>query len=254
MDRRRRAPLNHLEIDFPVAEFRSPVRLLLHAARLFVARFGAIAAFTLAVFLPGKLLLQAICELFDISIGGILSYVLLEVSDLVLGALAVPAVVYALVAAQRTGRTPPLGECFRWGRRQWSKTVWNRFKVEVTVMLWGALLVIPGVIAMVRLMFTDIVVAIEADLEPDPMGRSRSLAQGRRWRIFFVLAPLMLLDMAATFLILDRIPDATGSRILFAAGDSVLNVMAQLTTVAALLMYQGFSVPGGKPRNYTRGA
>ena len=229
----------YLEIKFPVEAFVSPARLLLQTVRLFAARFGLIAAVTLAVFLPGKLLLQFVCEMADIPTGGILAYALLEISDLILGALAVPAVVYGLVA----GRDPAMTECFRWGRRQWTKTLWNKFKVEITVMLWGALLVIPGIIAMVRLIFTDIIVAVEADREPDPMARSRDLSQGRRWRIFLVLAPLMLADMAANFLILDRIPGATNSRILFAAADSILNVLGQLTTVAALLMYLGLRSP-----------
>jgi len=234
---------NHLEVHFRAAPFDSAGRVLVQAVRLFVSRFGLIAAITLAVFLPGKLLLQFVCEVLDIPMGGILSYVLLEISDLVLGALAVPAVVFGLAVS-----APSMAECFRWGRRQWGKTLWNKFKVEITVMLWGALLVIPGVIAMIRLIFTDIVVAIEADLEPDPMSRSRSLSQGHRWRIFLVLAPMMLLDMAATFLILDRIPGATDSRILFAVGDSVLNVLAQLTTVAAMLMYLGLLAPAGKTK------
>jgi hypothetical protein len=70
------------------------------------------------------------------------------------------------------------------------------------------------------------------------MQRSRQLAQGRWWRLFAVLAPIGLLNMAAMFVILDR-PGIVESRILFAAADSVLNVFAQLTTVAALLMYLG---------------
>jgi hypothetical protein len=69
-----------------------------------------------------------------------------------------------------------------------------------------------------------------------------------------VLAPMMLADMAATFLILDRIPGATDSRILFAAADSVLNVLAQLTTVAALLMYLGLLPPKRKSQSHTRAA
>ena len=232
----------HIAIDFPVEPFDSPARLLWRSLRLFVSRLGFLATVTLAVFLPGKLALQFACYVMDVPMGGILSYLLLEVSDLVLGALAVPAAVYGLVGVFRAGRTPSLGECLRWGRRQWGKTLWNRFKVEVTVMLWGALLVIPGIIAMIRLIFTDVIVAIQADRESDPMGSSRELSQGLRWRILLVLAPMMLFDMAATFLILDRIPGATDSRVLFAIGDSVLNVTGQLTTVAVLLMYLGLMV------------
>jgi hypothetical protein len=235
-----------LEIDFPTEPFAAPLPVLLRAFRLYLSNFTWIAALTLAVFLPGKLLLQFICEVTDVPPGGMLSYALLEISDLVLSALVVPALVYGLISVMRTGRAPAMAECLRWGRRQYAKTLWNKIKVEITIMLWGALLVIPGIIATIRLVFTDIVVAVEADLETDPMARSRELTRGRRWRVFLVLAPMMLLDLAATFLILDRIPGATDSRLLFAAADATLNVLAQLTTVAALLMYLGLLPPAKK--------
>jgi hypothetical protein len=98
---------------------------------------------------------------------------------------------------------------------------------------------IPGVVAMIRLIFTDVVVAVEADLEHDILGRSTKLAQGRRWRIFFVLLPMLILDLAAMFLVLDRVQSVTHSRAAFAIADSVLAVGGQLTTVATLLMYLG---------------
>jgi hypothetical protein len=90
---------------------------------------------------------------------------------------------------------------------------------------------------MVRLTFVDVVVAVEADLEHDVLGRSTKLAHGRRWRIFFVLLPLLALNLAA-FLALDRV-GAASSRVAFAIADSVLAVAGQVATVAALLMYLG---------------
>ena len=108
-----------------------------------------------------------------------------------LSALVIPAVVYGLVAKFRGGQTAPVRESLRWGRRQWGKTLWNMFKVEVTVALWGLLLVIPGLVAMVRLIFADVIVAIEADRETEVLARSRVLSKGHGWRIFLVLLPLM---------------------------------------------------------------
>jgi small-conductance mechanosensitive channel len=99
--------------------------------------------------------------------------------------------------------------------------------------------VIPGIVAMVRLIFVDVIVAVDADLEDDVLGRSRKLAQGRRWRIFLVLLPMLILDLAAMFLVLDRVQAVTHSRAAFAIADSVLAVAGQLTTVAVLLMYLG---------------
>src|SRR5262252_9553425 len=92
----------HIEIDFPVEPFTSPVRILIRSLRLFASNLGSVAAITLAIFLPGKLLLQFACYVMDVPTGGILSYVFLEISDLVLGALAVPAVVYLLIGRLRS--------------------------------------------------------------------------------------------------------------------------------------------------------
>jgi hypothetical protein len=180
-----------------------------------------------------------VCYLLDVPFEGVLSYLVLAVSDLVLSALVVPTIVYGLVQRFRTGRPAPLGESMRWGRRQWTKTLANKIKVEITITLWGALLVIPGVVAMVRLIFADVIVAVEADLERDVLPRSSKLAQGRRWRIFLVLLPMLILDLAATFLVLDRVQGVMRSRVAFAIADSILAVAGQLTTVAALLMYLG---------------
>jgi hypothetical protein len=229
----------HLEIDFPTQPFDSPLALLRESIRVFFSNLPFLAAATLVIYLPGKLATQFLCYLLDIPFAGLLSYFILEIGDLLLSALVVPAIVYGLVQRFRTGRPPALRESLRWGRRQFIKTLANKIKVEITITLWGTLLVIPGIVAMVRLIFADVVVAVEADLEPEVLGRSTRLAQGRRWRIFFVLLPLLMLDLAAMFLVLDRVQSVTHSRAAFAIADSVLAVGAQLATVAALLMYLG---------------
>ena len=229
----------YLEIDFPTQPFASPLPLLRDSIRVFFANLPFLAAATLVIYLPGKLATQLLCYLLDVPFEGVLSYFFLLISDLLLSALVVPAIVYGLVHRFRKGQPPSLAESLRWGRRQWLKTLANKIKVEITITLWGALLVIPGIVAMVRLIFVDVIVAIDADLEHDVLGRSRKLAQGRRWRIFFVLLPMLILDLAAMFLVLDRVQAVTHSRAAFAIADSVLAVGGQLTTVAALLMYLG---------------
>ena len=229
----------YLEIDFSTQPFDSPLGLLRDAIRVFFSNLLFLATVTLAVYLPGKLAVQFLCYLLDVPFEGILSYFVLEISDLLLSALVIPAIVYGLFQRFRAGRAAPIGECLRWGRRQWLKCLANLVKVEITITLWSALLVIPGIVAMVRLIFAGTIVAVEGDLEGDVLGRSTKLAQGRRWRIFFALLPLVILDLAATFLVLDRVQAATHSRTAFALADSLLAVAGQLTTVAVLLMYLG---------------
>jgi hypothetical protein len=162
---------------------------------------------------------------------------------MVLGALAIPAAIYGLVAKFRGGRTAPVGESLRWGRRQWGKTLWNLFKVEVTVALWGALLVVPGLVAMVRLIFADAIVAIEGDRETEVLARSRVLSKGHGWRIFLVLLPLMAAGLVGSFVVLGALQDAAYSRVAIALADSVISVGGQWTTVAVLLMYLGVANP-----------
>ena len=229
----------HLEIDFPTEPFHSAFRLLLHSAVLFFANLRFLAAVTLLVYLPAKLALQFVLYALNVPAGGMVTYLALDLSDLVLSALAIPAVVYGLVARFRSGQTASVRESLRWGRRQWGKTLWNLFKVEVTVALWGALLEIPGLVAMVRLVFAGAIVAIEADRETEVLARSRILSRGHGWRIFLVLLPLMAASLVGTFLILGAFEEAGYSRVVMAVADSVLSVGGQFTTVAVLLMYLG---------------
>jgi len=233
----------HLEIDFPTEPFHSPFRLLLRSAVIFFANLRFLAAVTLVVFLPGKLALQFVLYALKVPTGGMVSYLALDLSDLVLGALAIPAAIYGLVAKFRGGHTASLRESLRWGRRQCGKTLWNTFKVEVTVALWGALLVIPGLVAMVRLIFADAIVAIEADRETEVLARSRVLAKGHGWRIFVVLLPYMVGSLVGSFLVLGAFEEAAHSRVVLALADSVLSVAGQWTTVAVLLMYLGVAKP-----------
>src|SRR5580765_6306221 len=138
----------YLEIDFPHAPFTSPLPLLRDSIRVFFADLPFLAAATIVIYLPGKLATQFLCYLLDIPFEGVLSYFFLLISDLILRALVVPAIVYELVHRLRKGRSPSLAESLRWGRRQWLKTLANKVKVEITITLWGALLVIPGIVAM----------------------------------------------------------------------------------------------------------
>ena len=228
-----------LEIDFPTEPFHSAFRLLVRSAVLFFANLRFLAAVTLLVYLPAKLALHFVLYLLDVPTSGMLAYLAVDLSDLFLSALVIPAVVYGLVAKFRGGQTAPLRESLRWGRRQSGKTLWNMFKVEVTVALWAALLLIPGLVAMVRLVFADVIVAIEADRETEVLARSRVLSKGHAWRIFFVLLPLMAASLVGSFLILGAFEKAADSRVVMAVADSLLSVGGQFTTVAVLLMYLG---------------
>jgi hypothetical protein len=235
----------YLEVDFPSEQFDSAWKLLHHSARVYFSNFRFLAILTLVVFLPAKLALQLVSYWLDVPKGGVGAYLTMDLSDLVLGALAVPAAIYGLLERLRTGKAAPLGRSLRWGRRQWAKTLWNKVKVEITVTLWGALFLVPGIVAMVRLIFTDAIVAVEADRETAVLDRSRELGRGLGWRIFAVLVPVLLVEFAGTFLALDAAGGAAASRPVIALVDSLLSVGGQWSTVIVLLMYLGL-VPAVK--------
>src|SRR5262249_34191587 len=114
--------------------------------------------------------------------------------------------------------------------------------------LYGALLIIPGLIAMVRLAFVPAIVAVEGEHETTPLERSRELARGRTWRIAVVLLPLALIDLAANFLLLGKIKDVDSSRVLFIPAEVGIAIVGQLSTVAVLLMYLGLTEPRAPQR------
>jgi hypothetical protein len=216
--------------------FDSAPRLLGRSAAFFFVNLPVLAALTLAVMIPGNLLVQGLCYLLDVPADGILSYVLLEIGDLVFGAFAAGAVIYSVAGKLRTGRAPALAESLRWGRRIWLRMLWNEFKMEITVGLWSLLIFIPGLMALVRLFLVLPVAALETD-EADALRRSEELTRGIRWRIFFVALPLVVIDLFGSFVILDALPGAGHSRLLLALADSALAVAGQWTTVAAVLIY-----------------
>jgi hypothetical protein len=217
--------------------FDSAPRLLGRSARVFVRNLPFLAAVSLAVFIPGKLLFQLAGYLLDIAPEGIASYLLMDFSDLVLGSLTIPAAIYGLTAQKGVGAS------LRRGRKLWARMFWTRLKVEITVALWALLLFVPGLVAMVKLAVTEPIVVLEPD-EPEPLSRSRELTEGRRWRVFWVALPLVLLDFGGSFVVLSALPGVAHSRWLLALSDSVMAVVGMWTTVAGLMMYLGLTDAG----------
>ena len=224
----------YLTIDFAAEPFHSAPKLLARSAALYFWNLPRVAAITLIVFLPAKLALEWLSRALEMPENDVWPYALSAASDLVLGALAAPAVVYLLIGRLRTGRPPGIGASLRWGWRLWRKSLWNTFKMEVTVALWTLLLIVPGVVAMVRLAFTEVVVGVEGNRAGDVLGRSRELSAGRGWRIFFVVAALGLVELLAWGAVLRL-------RLGMALTDSLLAVVSQWSTAAALLMYLGIT-------------
>ena len=230
----------YLEIDFRAEPFVSIGGLLLRATHLFFANLPFLTGVTLAVLLPGKLVLQLVCAGFDLPAEGVASYLVMDFGDLVFSALVMPAAIYGLVLHLRSGKPSPAGEALRWGRRQWGKSLWNQFKAEITIMLWGALLIVPGIVAMIKLIFVETIVAIEADRENEVLQRSRELTAGRRWRIFVALLPALPISLAHMYAGLRALQY---SRWLMVPVDGLLSVLDHWMTAVVLLIYMSLVSP-----------
>jgi hypothetical protein len=235
-----------------VPPFDSAPRLLGRSAAVFCSNLPFLAGLTLAVSIPGNLLVQFAGYVLNVPAEGILSYFFLEIGDMVFGAWAAASVIYAVTAKARDGRLPGFAESLGWGRRRWGAMLWNDFKVEITVGLRLLLLVVPGAIAAVRLALVEPVVALEGGSATDPLRRSEELTEGIRWRVFWVLAPLALAGLVGNYAVLGALPGAGHSRLLLALADSALAVLAQWTTVAALLMYLGITASRASSRESRR--
>ena len=98
---------------------------------------------------------------------------------------------------------------------------------------------VPGVVAMMKLIFTDIIVAIEADRESEVLQRSRTLSEGHRWRIFGALLPALPLSLVQTLATLSALQY---SRLAMVPVDSLFEVLGQWMTVVILLIYLGLPV------------
>jgi hypothetical protein len=181
-----------------------------------------------------------LCAALDLAPDGVASSLLTDAGDLVFGALVAPAIVYGLITKLRSGKTPSVGESLRWGRWLWGKSLWNHFKMEITIGLWMLLLIVPGVVVMLKLIFTDPIVAIEAGRTTEVLQRSRDLSQGRLWRIFLAVLPALPIAIIHLYGGLRAIQY---SRWLMPPVDSLFTVPDQWMTVAVVLIYLAVAHP-----------
>jgi hypothetical protein len=228
---------SRLKIDFRVAPFSSVPGMLKHSLSIYFRNFGFIAQVTLAAYAPLKLMVFLFCDQIGVSPGGTAASLIRDAADMILAALVAPAVIYGMVERFRARRTPSLAECLRRGRKLWARTLWNDFKADITIALRLALLIVPGVIAMVRLCFVEEIVAIEGETQTEVLARSREIAEGHGWKIFFVCLPAVGLSFAGEWLLFSLMARLGLSWTTAAALDCVMAVAAQWGTILLLLMY-----------------
>jgi hypothetical protein len=232
---------SRLRLDFPVAAFTSPGAMLWRALTVYLGNFSFIAIAALVGYGPLKFAVFFLCDQAGIVAGSATASLVRDLADMLLSALVAPTVIYGLLARLRGGQIPSVGECLGWGRQRWGRTLWNDIKASVTIGLRLLLFIIPGIIAMVQLCFVEVVVAIEADTQPAPLERSRDIAKGHGWRIFFVLLPAAALSLIGDWALYSAVGKLGVSWPAVASLDCVLTVLAQYGTVLLTLMYLALS-------------
>jgi hypothetical protein len=215
--------------------------MLWRSLAVYFQNFGFITRVALVGYAPLKFGAFLICQLAGISPGGVAASVIRDFGDGILGALVAPAVIYGIVSRLRSGKLPSAAECLRRGRQLWWKTLWNDIKAEITVGLRLALLIVPGVIAAVRLSFVEAVVAIEGEEQSQVLARSRELSAGHGWQIFFVCLPAVAMGFLNEFLLFSLMEKLGLSWMLAAAIDCVMAIAGQWTTVLLTLLYLAFA-------------
>jgi len=195
---------------------------------------------TLVGYAPLKFVVFLGCDLAGVSPGGVAASVIRDLGDALLGALVAPAVIYGIVTRLRSGNVPSTGDCLRRGRQLWWKTLWNDFKAEITIGLRMALLIVPGLIAAVRLCFVEVVVAVEGESQTGVLARSREISAGHGWKIFFTCLPAVAMGFVNEWLLFSLMDKLGLSWMLAAAVDCVMAIASQWTTVLLTLMYLAF--------------
>src|SRR5690349_8740424 len=221
----------------PTVTFSSVGAMLGRSLVVFFGNFGFIAGVTLAAYAPLKFVVFSICQVAGVSPGGVASSIIRDVADGISSSLVAPALIYGIVSVLRDQRTPPIRECLRRGFGLWWPTLWNDVKAEITIGLRMLLLVVPGVIAAVRLAFVEQIVALEPDNRAVVLARSREIAAGHGWKIFFTCIPAAVVGFLSEWLLFSLMDKLGLSWTVAAFVDCGLALAGQWSTVLLTLMY-----------------
>lgn len=122
----------------------------------------------------------------------------LTVGTLLLGfvckALVAPSLIYALVTVMRTGKSPGLQECYRWGLSRLGKLLICALMAWTLQIIGYACLIVPGIILGLAFELVYPMATLENRGPVEILKRSYKLTEGYRWNIFvanFVLGLLL---------------------------------------------------------------
>lgn len=128
----------------------------------------------------------------------------------VVGAFVLVAVAGG-IAAEAGLRRPAMGAVKARMAGRWTALVPVALATAAIVALGSLLLVIPGIIAYVTLLFAGIAVSVEGLKGGEALRRSADLTRGRRWRLFGITVLIGLIVGAIDLIVSGLLRSLTGS-------------------------------------------
>lgn len=193
-----RQPPGSLDINFPAVRVAGAWSLLALTLRVFFKNLSMIGKIFIILFLPYEVAANFLTHLkvLDGPAKGLslVVYALLE-------AIFIPSLIYALLAVFREGTAPPLIQSLRWGVRQCLGVSYWRVKASLRIILGLLFFIIPGIVLLVRYTFVETIVSVEGNRQRLVLDRSREIAQGHGWMIFFSGLLAVLLSCSFIFIL-----------------------------------------------------
>jgi hypothetical protein len=228
-------------LDAAIKLYRAEWKKLMAIVAIVLVPVAFIEAFATRT-LPGPLTEEPAFPTEDL-LGGFIASAIITVITLLFINPFLTAAVARAASNIYLGDSVAVGSTYRFALTKIHSILWISLLTLLAGLLGFILLVIPGIIAFVRLTFGSTVLVVEGLKGSKALGRSWRLAKGHFWRLFGVL--LLANIMAGVVASILAIPGSlAGSAVgsqgwpLTALGDSLASVLTTpFTTLITVLLY-----------------
>ena len=156
--------------------------------------------------------------------------------------LMAPALIYGLMKVLETGESPGIQESYRWGMNKLIKLSICALITGVLTALGYALCIIPGIIIMLSLSLVYPIAVLEGGSVAEILSQSSDMTRGHRLQIlgaWIVLGLIMIIPGLAIGAVVGSVAGLTSFWPLMVVGSIAGDILGQLQTVMALVIYLG---------------
>jgi hypothetical protein len=213
--------------------------ILEETCRLLARHFHLFTLIVLTVWLPGHLIINYI-DFFATSKGaadaGVRGFRIGLMVEGAFGPLVVAATLAAL-ARITSGEPASYAQAMRHGLAMWPRLFIARLVVSALVLAGLIALVVPGVLALVRLSFVDALVVLDGAPLGVALRASNALTAGRRLAIFWT-GGLLFVAVFSVAMTLSALASAADHFVVQVLVDCVIAVTQTVFTIALFLFYR----------------